>query len=283
MMLPRIFLSVVAFVLSLAAIDVRAEVGAHTSKRDGRVQTVVFQPDDVIRVSVAEGVATTIELPEQDTIQNFAMGDRDAWHAKFDGNVIVLKPAGAKPDTNLTIYTARRNYLFSLQSTARKSRTVAYWLRVRDSDDDEMTPEGQRIAQKRADQKEIADNLRNSRYEGTLNWDYWIAGAEELQPKSMHDNGKQTFMTFSAANAVPAAFVIESDGTESIADFHMEGDTMVLHLVAKRILLRRGALVAGITNKATSTTAQQSPTGTASDKVNRTIKGEKNEPKRNRR
>mgnify|MGYP000960665730 CR=1 FL=1 len=113
--------------------------------------------------------------------------------------------------------TARRNYLFTLQSTGRKSRTVAYWMRVRDSEDDDSTPEGRRAAQARAEQKRIADDLRNSRYEGRLNSDYWIAGAQELQPASMFDNGRQTYMTFSAANAMPAAFVIESDGTEAIA------------------------------------------------------------------
>ena len=249
-----------------------AEVGARSSRLDSRVQSVLYQPDNVIRVSVAEGVVTTIELPARDTIKTFAMGDRQAWHAKHDGNLIVLKPAGIKPDTNLTVYTARRHYLFTLQSTTRKSRSVAYWLRVKDPEDDALTPEGQRAAQARADQKRITDNLRNARYEGRLNSDYWIVGPEELQPKSMHDNGRQTYMTFTAANAVPAPFVIESDGTESLADFHMEGDTMVLHQVAHRILLRRGTLVAGITNKSPIVAAQQSPTGTVSDQVNRTIK-----------
>jgi len=90
----------------------------------------------------------------------------------------------------------------------------------------------------------------------------------------MFDNGRQTYMTFSAANAMPAAFVIESDGTEAIADFHVEGDTMVIHQVASRILLRRGNLVSGITNKSPAAAVQQSPTGTASDKVNRSVNSE---------
>ena len=263
-----------AILFTLTCFTAHAEVGARSSQLDGRMQSVVFQPDNIIRVSIAEGVVTTIELPAQDTIKSFAMGDRQAWHVKFENNLIVLKPAGIKPDTNLTVFTARRNYLFTLQSTARKSRTVAYWLRVRDTEEDDSTPEGRLAAQARADKKRIADDLRNSRYEGRLNSDYWIVGPQELQPKSMFDNGRQTFMTFTAANAMPAAFVIESDGTEAIADFHMEGDTMVIHQVGTRFLLRRGNLVAGITNKSPIAAAQQSPTGTASDKVNRSVKAE---------
>lgn len=254
-----------------------AEVGARPSKNDGRVQTILFPRDNVIRVAVAEGVATTIELPSKDLIKNFAMGDRQAWHAKFDGNLIVLKPAAVKPDTNLTVYTARRNYLFILQSTDRKSKSVAYWLRVQDPEENELTPEGIKAARAKADKAQVELDLRNSRYEGKLNSDYWIVGAAELQPVSMHDNGRQTYMTFNAANAIPAAFVIESDGTESLADYHMEGDTMVIHQIAHRFMLRRGALVAGITNRAPVTRAQQSPTGTSSDKVQRTIKPENQE------
>ena len=41
-----------------------------------------------------------------------------------------------------------------------------------------------------------------------------------------------------------------------------------------RILLRRGNLVSGITNKSPAAAVQQSPTGTASDKVNRSVNSE---------
>lgn len=273
-MKPQTFLAALLLVLVTSA---NAEMGARSSRLDGRIQTVVYQPDNIIRVSVAEGVVTTIELPAADAIENFAMGDRDAWHARYMNNLIVLKPAGIKPDTNLTVYTARRNYVFTLQSVPRKSKTVAYWLKVRDADEDEASPEGRLAAKARHDKKQIADDLRNSRFEGRVNDDYWIVGSRELQPKSMFDNGRLTYMTFSAANAMPAAFIIESDGTEAIVDFHMEGDTMVIHQVATRILLRRGNLVAGITNKSPITNAQQSPTGTASDKVNRALKTDKSE------
>jgi type IV secretion system protein VirB9 len=89
---------------------------------------------------------------------------------------------------------------------------------------------------------------------------------------SMHDNGRQTFMLFSAANPLPAVFVVEPDGTESLVDYHVEDDTMVLHRVVSRVMLRRGALVAGITNRSSRVPIQSSQTGTASDKVQRVIR-----------
>jgi type IV secretion system protein VirB9 len=115
-------------------------------------------------------------------------------------------------------------------------------------------------------------DLAAAKFEGPLNYDYWIVGPEALTPVAMHDNGRQTYLTFSAANSMPAAFIIEPDGTESIVDYHVEGDTMILHRVAEKIVLRRGDLVAGITNRSPSRAGQQSPTGTTSDKVRRVLR-----------
>jgi len=71
---------------------------------------------------------------------------------------------------------------------------------------------------------------------------------------------------------LPAAFIIEPDGTESLVDYHVEEDTMVLHRVVGRVILRRGALVAGITNKSPTLPMQSAPTGTASGKVQRAVR-----------
>ena len=79
-------------------------------------------------------------------------------------------------------------------------------------------------------------------------------------------------MRLSAAHAMPAAFILEPDGQESLVDFHVEGDTMVLHKVVDRILLRRGGLVAGITNRSKNLSIESSSTGTASEKVERIIR-----------
>jgi type IV secretion system protein VirB9 len=79
----------------------------------------------VIRIPIAEGVVTTIEFNKREQVLDFAMGDRDAWHAKYKGNLFVLKPKDVQPDTNLTIMGERKNYLFSLVSVSPKSQRAA--------------------------------------------------------------------------------------------------------------------------------------------------------------
>lgn len=250
----------------------RAEVGTVPTTGDGRIQTVRFTGDNIIRIAAAEGVVTTIELSKKEEIRDFAMGDRDAWHAAVNGNLFVLKPKDVRADTNLTIFTNRRAYLFQLRVTNRSSRHVAYWVRLQYPEGDAATPEALALARQEADRRQMKDDLKASGTEGALNFDYWIVGPRELQPLSMHDNGRQTFMLFSAANPLPAAFVLEPDGTESLVDYHVEEDTMVLHRVVPRVILRRGGLVAGISNRSPVRPVQSSPTGTASGKVQRLIR-----------
>jgi type IV secretion system protein VirB9 len=255
-----------------AAALARAEVGTIPSAADARIQTVRFTSDNVIRIAAAEGVVTTIELSRKEEIKDFAMGDRDAWHAAINGNLFVIKPKDVKADTNLTLFTNRRSYLFQLKTTSRTARNVAYWVRLEYPDGDATTPEALALAKEQADRKQMKADLKASGLEGNLNFDYWIVGPKELQPLAMHDNGRQTFMLFSAANPMPAAFIVEPDGTESLVDYHVEDDTMVLHRVVVRVLLRRGSLVAGITNRSAALPSQSAPTGTASGKVQRAIR-----------
>lgn len=266
-MRPRLCATLMA-VLALSSHRVVAEIGTLSSGRDGRIQTVRYTNSDVIRIFAAEGVATTIELAAGEQISDFAMGDREAWHAAVNGNLFLVKPKDVKADTNLTLFTNRRAYLFVLRTTARTSRNVAYWVRLEYPD--EARADGPDSA--RAERVKLQKDLAGSAAEGPLNRDYWIVGATELQPLSMHDNGRQTFITFSAAHALPAAFVVEPDGGESLVDFHVEGDTMVLHRVVQRILLRRGDLVAGITNRSPLAPVGSAPSGTVSEKVHRTIR-----------
>ncbi len=258
--------------LACAAGLLRAEVGTVPSASDARIQTVRFTGDNIIRIAAAEGVVTTIELSKAEQIKDFAMGDRDAWHAAINGNLFVIKPKDVKADTNLTLFTNRRSYLFQLKTTHRTARNVAYWVRLQYPEGDATTPEALAMARREADRQQMKADLKASALEGDLNYDYWIVGPQELQPLSMHDNGRQTFMLFSAAHPMPAPFIVEPDGTESLVDYHVEEDTMVLHRVVPRVILRRGALVAGITNKSPALPIQSAPTGTASGKVQRAIR-----------
>ena len=145
----------------------RAEVGTVPTATDARIQTVRFTGDNVIRIAAAEGVVTTIELSKKEEIKDFAMGDRDAWHAAINGNLFVLKPKDVKADTNLTLFTNRRSYLFQLKTTSRTARNVAYWVRLQYPEGDATTPEALALAKQEADRKQMKADLKASSSKAT--------------------------------------------------------------------------------------------------------------------
>lgn len=258
------------------------------SKQDTHIQSINYQ-ENVFTFYSAEGIATTVEFDKKEIIKDFVMGDSQAWSVAKNGNLLVLKPRAKKGSTNLTVYTDKRAYLFWVEMLAKNTPKVVYWLKVRSPEQEaynkaiktgdkspemiEAELEAKRIEDRKIELENIKNDLKNSKNEHPKNKDYTIVGAKELEPIAAEDDGEQTYLTFSAKNPLPVAFIIEPDGTESIVDSHMEGNEMVLHRVVDKIILRRGNLVAGITNKNVNRNGMPSPTGTVSDKVERVIKG----------
>ena len=82
-----------------------------------------------------------------------------------------------------------------------------------------------------------------------VNAAYWYCGSPTLQPAAASDDGVQTRLTFSGRGEWPAIFVRNEDDSESLVNFHAEGTTAVVHRVARRFVLRRGALVGCVENR----------------------------------
>lgn len=279
-----------AIVLAIAAYAPIGHAAGKTehSKQDSHIQTINYQ-EDVYKFYAAEGIATTVEFDKNELIKDYVMGDSAAWKVVKNGNLLALKPAGKKGSTNLTVYTDKRAYLFWVEMLPKNTPKVVYWLKVKSPEqviatqaikNGDKSPEmiaaeleAKKIEDRKKEIEQVKADLQNAKDERPKNKDYWISGAKELEPIAAEDDSVTTRLTFTAANPLPVAFIIEPDGTESIIDSHMEGDTMVLHRVMDKIVLRRGKLVAGITNRNVNRAAMSSPTGTVSDKVERAIKG----------
>src|SRR6185312_5740964 len=81
------------------------------------------------------------------------------------------------------------------------------------------------------------------------NYDYWFCGDPTLKPTAASDDGVHTRLTFPPKAEQPAIFVLTEDGAESLLNFSMEEGDVILHRVARRLILRRGNLAACIVNK----------------------------------
>src|SRR6185437_15462048 len=97
--------------------------------------------------------------------------------------------------------------------------------------------------------REVDRALQAAPAEHPHNLDYWYCGAPPLRPLSAWDDGVHTHLTFGAHAELPALFVANDDGSESLLNFHVEGQEIVIQRVARRFILRRGTLTGCIVNR----------------------------------
>jgi type IV secretion system protein VirB9 len=107
-----------------------------------------------------------------------------------------------------------------------------------------------------------------------VNWDYYACGARALWPSQVYDDGRFTYLRFPNAQAIPAVFIVNADGTESLVNGEMKGDEYVVQATARKLVLRRGKAVACIQNRGYNPRGIATPTDTISPDVRRTLKAQ---------
>jgi len=139
-----------------------------------------------------------------------AFGDSAGWHFAENANHIFLKPKAEHADSNLILITDRRVYYFELRySDARRNGTKVFGVSF-------IYPE---TPAARAD----ADIERERTREGfeaprSINANYTMTGRQSLAPVNAWDNQQFTFFRFPGTADVPAIFMVNPDGSESIVN-----------------------------------------------------------------
>lgn len=203
---------------------------------DYRVRTIMYQPDVVFKYIGHYGYQSSIEFQEGEEIQTISMGDSTAWQMTPSGRRLFLKPIEQNATTNVTLLTNKRSYLFEFH--AREAKGI---------DDPEMMfimrfvypdGDGDNSLQQYLDSVPIPDPVNEP---GKYNFRYSISGPEFVAPIRIFDDGQFTYFEFRGVNAdVPAFFMVDSQGNESIVNYRTRGNYIVVERVAARYTLRWG-------------------------------------------
>ncbi|QYU68399.1 TrbG/VirB9 family P-type conjugative transfer protein [Leptolyngbya sp. 15MV] len=231
-----------AVVLALAAAPALAD--------DPRLVERAYDPSAVVRIEGRTKVQATIQFAEDETIENVAIGDSTAWQVTPNrrANLLFIKPLETNANTNMTVVTNRRTYLFDLVASPR-ARPL-YVLRFTYPDEPARAqpqlagaPEGPSALELAAanDPLAVADPA-------DLNFAWSGKGDRVLLPANTYDDGRATFLTWPAERAVPAILVKNQEGTEGPVNFTVRGDTIVVEGVPREIVLRSGNDAATLTN-----------------------------------
>jgi type IV secretion system protein VirB9 len=258
----RIALSVL---LLGAAGAVQSETSPSPGLLDARIRTAPYSVDQVYRLYGYVGYQTDLQFEAGESFVGLGAGDIEGISFVAQDNHLFLKPKVAKVGTNLTIVTSRRSYQVDYSATAAHpdpTEEVTYALRF-------TYPPSATEGASRASQELEADPHR------PRNFDYWFCGDPTLQPAAASDDGVHTRLKFSGRSEQPAIFVLNEDATESLLNFSMDDGDVVLHRVARRLILRRGHLAGCIVNRGFSGSGERLKSNTVSDHVERLTPGAK--------
>lgn len=203
-------------------------------KLDARVTSVVYQPNNVVRIDATYGISTMLIFDEDEKFETVSLGDSDSWQVAptEKGNILFIKPVAANVVTNLNVVTTKRIYFLELHDFAPDAGKKVYGVRF-------IYPEKDLNASLRAEAEARAAHPNISAIDKeNVNLDYSFSGSGSLKPTMIFDDGKKTFFKFSGR--VPAIFAVNSNFSETLRNFRREGDYIVVDGVATQFTLRDG-------------------------------------------
>ncbi len=208
--------------LSLAT-AAQGQVRPQPGPGDPRLQSIDYRPDQVVQVTGAVGYQIAIELAPDETVRSIALGDTGAWTATVDktGNRLFLKALMANVVTNMTVVTDVRTYAFDLEGLAQANTTSPYIVRFNYPSPTMtgMYPMPGTPAKK-------------------MTGAYRLRGDRALRPAAISDDGQHTYIEWPADVPLPATYIRESGGRETLANGYMRGQHYVIDSVEAHLVFR---------------------------------------------
>jgi type IV secretion system protein VirB9 len=278
--LKRIFLcaAIVAAIGASPAFSLDIPDGA---SQDNRVRFVNYQPYNVTRIVGTLRSSVQLEFSADEEIAHVALGNSVAWEVAPAGNILFLKPRENQPVTNISVVTTRRDgskRSYQMELTVRDGSVAAgqntyFYLKYRYPEDE--AERKRQEAQARAQTAKAGaanDVLALHEQFGPRNWQYSAQGTTALEPQAVYDNGKVTTFAFSGNQEMPAIYMENSDGTESLVPKSVSGELVLVHSISRKFILRRGGDVLCIFNEAYTPVGINPGTNTTSPSVERVLK-----------
>ena len=211
----------------LLAAPATAQIRPEPGPGDPRIQSVLYDPNQVVQLQAATGYQVTVEFAPDERIENVAVGDSGAWQITPNkrGDRLFVKPVGQGVTTNLTVVTDARTYVFELAPLFGPLPNMAYTVRFRYA-----TPAAATV---------VASNA------GPVPGRYKLSGDKALRPSAIDDDGVHTYLAWGPDQTLPAIFAIDSEGRESLVNGMTRDGRFVIDAVANRLIFRIDRRTAG--------------------------------------
>jgi type IV secretion system protein VirB9 len=257
---------VMLLTLRISGIAHAAEPTLPGKSPDSRLRSVIYSVDEVYRLRGYVGYQIDLEFEAGESFVGLGAGDVEALGFVAQGNHLFIKPRAINVRTNLTVLTTRRSYHFEYVAADAHPDPghldVVYVLRF-------LYPPAPTAAASRPSPDETLNQAAATREHNT---DYWYCGGATLQPVAAWDDGVHTHLQFNSRTELPALFVRNDDGSESLLNFNVEHGEVVIHRIARRFVVRRGKLTGCIVNRGFDGSGDTLNSGTMAPEIQRTTR-----------
>jgi type IV secretion system protein VirB9 len=255
---------------SLYSLQPLAEIVPTRGVTDSRIRSTAYDSEQVYRLRGFVGYQIDLEFESGENFVGLGAGDIEGLSYFGQDNHLFLKPKAARVATNLTVLTNRRRYQIDYTAVPQRpgvdDQDVIFALRFT------YTPLAAQTAADAA-AKRIESALGDASAKRPKNVDYWYCGSPALRPIGASDDGVHTRLRFAANADLPAIFVRNADGSESLLNFSMDSGDVIVHRLARQFILRRGKLAGCIVNQGFSGGGLRLDSGTVTPEVERMVPG----------
>ncbi|MBY3108063.1 P-type conjugative transfer protein VirB9 [Rhizobium laguerreae] len=251
------------------------------ASQDSRIRFVDYQPYNITKIVGTLRSSVQIEFAADEEIAHVALGNSVAWEVAPAGNILFLKPRENQPVTNISVVTTRRDgstrsYQMELtvrDGTVEAGQNTYFYVKYRYPADEAERRRLDAAARAQAAQAGEADKvLALHEAYGPRNWRYSAQGSAALEPQAVYDNGKVTTFAFAGNQEMPAIYMENSDGSESLVPKSVENNLVLVHAISRKFILRRGGDVLCVFNEAYDRIGINPDTNTTSPSVERVVK-----------
>lgn len=236
--------------LLLTALAVPAAAAAN----DPRIREAAYDAKAVTLLHGCAGYQSTVAFAPGEQIENIALGNASLWQAVPNrrSDLLFLKPVVHNGRTNMTVVTDRHRYAFDLVArddvSCRMGRII-YDLQFTYPNEPApvltlaaAAPTTPPSPPPPPDTDLPAPAARNLAYSFT--------GDASNVPMRVFDDGHSTWLRWADGVSAPAIYALGSDKGETLLNYTVKGDYMVVDGVSPAFVLRSGKAVAVLYNDA---------------------------------
>ncbi|MEJ7934885.1 TrbG/VirB9 family P-type conjugative transfer protein [Sphingobium sp. AN558] len=209
-----------AFASFIVGAPAKAETLPVSAIGDSHIQTIAYDPQQVVGLRIASGYAATIVFSSDERIESVVVGDSSAWQVQANRRAdhLVVKPVGYASTTNMTVLSDQRIYNFTLYAVPAGMADTPYLL----SFTYPPPPADSAVA------------------ESPVTGRYRMSGRRGLWPTQISDDGQTTTLLWPKNVRMPAVYQEERRGSPALVNGVMQDGAYRIQGVYRRLILLLG-------------------------------------------